>query len=157
MPAGIGPRFNNTAGSQNQCKTPRPVTFDWRPRVARDHVIISRIAHTCFAMPNFVVVSPHHFLSSCRFKLLNLRRYTNINRRKKYSHKPQLAITAIQSLQTVQTLLRAGMGCITYLRYFKNLLEKKTCKLKHYTLRDLLPEENFESSEWGLPTNMHLC
>ncbi|KAF8503402.1 HORMA domain-containing protein [Russula emetica] len=42
--------------------------------------------------------------------------------------KPQeLAVTAIQSLQTVQTLLRAGMGCITY-------------------LRDLLPEENFESS-----------
>ncbi|KAI9458263.1 HORMA-domain-containing protein [Russula earlei] len=43
--------------------------------------------------------------------------------------KPQeLAITAAQSLQTVQTLLRAGMGCIAY-------------------LRDLLPEENFESSE----------
>ncbi|KAI0273433.1 HORMA domain-containing protein [Gloeopeniophorella convolvens] len=42
--------------------------------------------------------------------------------------KPQeLAVTAAQSLQTVQTLLRAGMGCITY-------------------LRDLLPEDNFESS-----------
>ncbi|KAI0256862.1 HORMA domain-containing protein, partial [Lactifluus subvellereus] len=39
----------------------------------------------------------------------------------------QLSVTAAQSLQTVQTLLRAGMGCITY-------------------LRDLLPEENFESS-----------
>jgi hypothetical protein len=31
----------------------------------------------------------------------------------------QLAISAVQSLQTVQTLLRAGMGCITYLRYLK--------------------------------------
>ncbi|KAH9079578.1 HORMA domain-containing protein [Lactarius deliciosus] len=41
--------------------------------------------------------------------------------------KPQeLSITAAQSLQTVHTLLRAGMGCIAY-------------------LRDLLPEENFES------------
>ncbi|KAF8274863.1 HORMA domain-containing protein [Lactarius quietus] len=38
----------------------------------------------------------------------------------------ELSITAAQSLQTVHTLLRAGMGCIAY-------------------LRDLLPEENFES------------
>ncbi|KAN0140777.1 DNA-binding protein [Lactarius tabidus] len=38
----------------------------------------------------------------------------------------ELSITAAQSVQTVHTLLRAGMGCIAY-------------------LRDLLPEENFES------------
>lgn len=39
------------------------------------------------------------------------------------------AITAAQSLQSIQTLLKAGLGCITY-------------------MRDLLPEDNFQESHF---------
>ena len=68
----------------------------------------------------------------------------------------QDTLTAAQSLQSIQTLLRAGLGCITYLRYAhpaKTLSLRSTCPV-----RNLLPADNFSESKALYPesSGIHL-
>jgi len=55
------------------------------------------------------------------------------------------AINYTQSLAAVQTLLRAGLGAIAYLRFVQLLIFWNKSSIKGYN-RNLLPEDNFAPS-----------
>ena len=54
------------------------------------------------------------------------------------------SITHTQSLTVVKTLLQAGLGAITYLRFFIFLF-LVVCTNSFFPRRNLLPEDNFSS------------
>jgi hypothetical protein len=72
IPAGIDPRFNSAVaqyveGGKTSAK-PRAQLLDWRPRVACDHVIMSRYAHTANKVSKcsrdaILPLSHHHHFS----------------------------------------------------------------------------------------------
>ena len=110
-------------------------------------------------MPN-LPLSYHHppsFSSSCRLKLLNLRRYTNINRRKEIL----ISLLARHNIHTKPSngsnpaQGRNGVHHIS--EVFRISTRYRELQAKTLFFRDLLPEENFESSECGPPANIHFC
>ena len=59
----------------------------------------------------------------------------------------QDALTAAQSLQSIQTLLRAGLGCITYLRWACAVVQGISNAYNTVcNSRNLLPADNFSES-----------
>lgn len=59
----------------------------------------------------------------------------------------QECLTAQRSLQAIQTLLRAGLGRITYLRYAPTSHRVLQHVLKNLCHRNLLPADNFSESK----------
>ncbi len=55
------------------------------------------------------------------------------------------AITSAQSLASVQTLLKAGLGCIAFMRYDPSAPTPGYISWSFF--RDLLPNDNFSESK----------